>query len=144
MKQAVKAVLKDQEENKGSNNSELVEKLQSAEIDLYYVVKFPLEEKYISLYPTSDANDPETTKARKDFLEELKVEVKSGTLPSGIHPKKKVSKAYFEVGRIRQQGSSSSRGQDNQDNQSYRESAAQESKPTESVDYAHGEDEFFA
>lgn len=79
-------------------------RLQKAECELYYVVKFPIDQKYISLYPNSDANAAETTKERQEFLDELMANIKSGDLPSGLHKSKPESKAYFEVERIRKSG----------------------------------------
>lgn len=118
-----------------------MENLQRAEVDLYYTVLFPLDKKYISLYPTSDANDSETKKAREDFLNDIKAQVKSKELPSGLHPKKKESKAYFEVERIRKQGPTY-RDESNQGNQQNTGlNADNTEEPPEKVDQ---EDEFFA
>lgn len=96
--------MKDQDSNEGAISSEMLKQLQKAEVDLYYVVKFPLDKKYISLYPTSDANDAETKRARQDFWEKLQLQVKDGSLPSGLHPKKKDSNTLAEVERIRKTG----------------------------------------
>lgn len=142
LKQIVKAVLKDQENIADTTISiEDLKKLQKAEVDLYYVVKFPFDKKYISLYPTSDANEPETKRARQEFWEELQAEVKSGSLPSGIHPKKNESKALFEVERIRKQS---------QIHQEYQQSGRDEKEDIHEADGSHdaegpvdGEDDFF-
>lgn len=104
MKQAVKAALKDRADHDGTMSTESLERLHKAEADLYYVVKFPVDQKYISLYPTSDANDAETTRARQEFLDVLLQNIKNGELPGGLHKRKPESKAYFEVERIRKSG----------------------------------------
>lgn len=140
LKQAVKAALRDQEENEGAIKSEFLENLQKAEVDLYYTVLFPLDKKYISLYPTSDANDSETKNAREDFLNDLKTQIKSKELPSGLHPKKKESKAYFEVERIRKQGPTTHHS--NQGSQ--QDSDLKANNAEKSMEKVDQEDEFFA
>ncbi|CDO51705.1 hypothetical protein DV451_004384 [Geotrichum candidum] len=119
LKQAVKAILGDKNAAKANDSDDsdkeeeeapvldeetLRANLEKAEIDLYYTVLFPLERKYISLYPSSDANDAETLKARKEFWEEIKVRVKSGELPTGINSNKTNSRAVAETDRIRKEG----------------------------------------
>ncbi|KAF5094659.1 hypothetical protein D0Z00_003434 [Geotrichum galactomycetum] len=117
LKQAVKAILgekssakandsdeSDNEEEEVRDEETLRANLEKAEIDLYYTVLFPLERKYISLYPSSDANDAETLKARKEFLDEIKVRVKSRELPTGINSNKTNSRAVAEADRIRKEG----------------------------------------
>lgn len=119
LKQAVKAVLgkkslskangndsddSDKEEEVVQDEETLRANLEKAEIDLYYSVLFPLEKKYISLYPSSDANDAETIKARQEFWDQIKVRVKSGNLPTGINSNKTNSRAVAEVDRIRKEG----------------------------------------
>jgi hypothetical protein len=154
LKQAVKAMLGEKNSVKANESDEsdkeevsvrdeetLRANLEKAEIDLYYTVLFPLERKYISLYPSSDANDAETLKARKEFLDEIKVRVKSHELPTGINSNKTNSRAVAEADRIRKEGVLYK----NLGKSSGRSNKADEGKTQEEMpEYSQKDDEFFA
>ncbi|KAI9294801.1 hypothetical protein K502DRAFT_365525 [Neoconidiobolus thromboides FSU 785] len=70
----------DDDDKKGSLELELLE----ANVDLNYILHFPMTEKYISLYPNNAAEDQSGTKSdirKTEIREQIKLQVLEGKLP---------------------------------------------------------------
>jgi hypothetical protein len=76
LKQAVKRYLEDQ----GSKaNRKAFEK---AEVDLYYTLTFPIDQKYVSLFPTESAD--KSADQRKQYRKQVEAAIKQGKYPIGL------------------------------------------------------------
>ncbi|CAN6668109.1 rRNA-processing protein Efg1p [Trichomonascus vanleenenianus] len=63
------------------------EEIRQCEIDYYYVLTFPIDEKYVSLYPNSDDNDDTAapTRDKKSAVRKQVIEkIESGELKVGL------------------------------------------------------------
>ncbi|KAG0322444.1 18S rRNA maturation protein [Dissophora globulifera] len=72
-------VFERQHPNWESNDEERKE-LDSLKLDFAYIQHFPKTQKYISLYPTENADDPAVTKARAEIREKIKAGLESGEI----------------------------------------------------------------
>ncbi|KAF8976008.1 18S rRNA maturation protein [Entomortierella lignicola] len=72
-----------QHPNWESNEDEKKE-LDSLKLDLAYIQHFPKTQKYISLYPNENADDPIVSKAREEIREKIRAGLESGELTQFI------------------------------------------------------------
>ncbi|KAG0005252.1 18S rRNA maturation protein [Entomortierella chlamydospora] len=72
-----------QHPNWESNEDEKKE-LESLKLDLAYIQHYPKTQKYISLYPNENADDPVVSKAREEIREKIRIGLESGEITQFI------------------------------------------------------------
>lgn len=76
LKQALKRHLEDQS-NKANKKA-----FYKAEVDLYYTLTFPIDQKYVSLFPTESAD--KSADQRKQYRKQVEAAIKAGKYPTGL------------------------------------------------------------
>ncbi|KAF9898846.1 18S rRNA maturation protein [Lobosporangium transversale] len=81
-----------QHPNWESNEDEKKE-LESLKLDLAYIQHFPKTQKYISLYPHENADDPKVARTRDEIREKIRVGLESGHIQQFIKEARDEAKA---------------------------------------------------
>lgn len=99
LRRAVKDIIADSPETETG-----LEEMRKREVDLYYTVMFPMDQKYLALYPSEKEGDIDEVREKNEVWVSIREKVLKGELASGLNSKKTDSKAISEVERIRKQG----------------------------------------
>ncbi|KAA8899475.1 hypothetical protein TRICI_006338 [Trichomonascus ciferrii] len=124
LKQALKRHLEDPE------SKSCKKAFEKAEVDLYYTLTFPIDHKYVSLFPTEAAD--KSADQRKQYRKQVEAAIKQGKYPVGLDEDSN-SRAMAEF----------SKNHKFQTNTPKKHSHSDDKKPDPESDSDNNDDDFF-